>query len=64
MSAWKQVSKYALVRGSQTIAKVYVDGCTLYELWNGDAYGGHFNDANEAKSEAETWAKAREGEGE
>lgn len=57
---WLRVDKYALKRGSQTIAKVFVDGCTLYELWNGEAYGGHFNDANEAKAEAEAWAKLRE----
>ena len=53
MIDWKQVSKYALVRGNQSIAKVYVDGCTLYELWIGDKRIGHFNDANEAKARAE-----------
>lgn len=57
---WLRVDKYAIRRGNQSIAKVYVDGCTLYELWNGDAYGGHFNDADEAKAEAESWAKARD----
>lgn len=57
---WRKVSDYAITNGPQSIAKVYVDGCTLYELWNGEAYGGHFNDANEAKEAAETWAKLRE----
>lgn len=53
MTDWKKVSKYALVRGNQSIAKVYVMGCTLYELWNGDERIGSFNDAEEAKEEAD-----------
>ena len=57
---WKLVSKYAIQRGNQTISKNYVDGCTLYALWNGDDNAHYFNDANEAKARADELLKARE----
>ncbi len=48
-----QPSKYAIRRGNQIIAKVYLDGCTLYELWHGEQRIGHYNDAAEAKGRAD-----------
>lgn len=57
MSEWTKVSKYALVRGNQSISKVYVMGCTLYELWIGDKRIGSYNDADEAKEAADAETK-------
>ena len=53
MIDWTQVSKYAIVRGNQSIAKVFVNGCMTYELWTGNDRRGPFNDADEAKAEAD-----------
>ena len=57
---WKRVSKYAIQRGNQTISKNYVDGCTLYALWHGDENARYFNDADDAKAQADELLKARE----
>lgn len=48
-----QPSKYAIVRGIQAIAKVFVDGCTLYELRVGNDLIGSFEEAGEAKAKAD-----------
>lgn len=54
---WVQVNKYALTRGTQTIAKCYLDGCTLYVLHDGDKRIGHYESADDAKAAADQFHK-------
>lgn len=57
---WAQVSKYALTRGTQTIAKCYLDGCTLYVLHDSDKRIGHYESAEDAKAMADQLRKVSE----
>lgn len=44
---WKRVDKHAMQRGNQTICKKFLDGCTLYVLYEGETEIGHFEDKEE-----------------
>lgn len=48
MNDWKRVDKYAMERGNQTICKKFLDGCTLYVLYEGNTPIRHFEDKEEA----------------
>lgn len=53
---WQRINLYAIRKAPWTIAKVFVDGATLYVLSsdeNGGTRYGHFNSADEAKEYAE-----------
>lgn len=59
MTRWKsamengQPSQYAIVRGNQSIARVYVMGCTLYELYVGNDLIGSFDGPDDARAKAD-----------
>ena len=53
MNGWKRVDKYAMERGTQTICKKFLDGCTLYCLYIGDTNVGHWEDKEEALKKAD-----------
>lgn len=52
---WERKGQYAIVRGPWAIAKVFIDGATLYVLThdNGVRYG-HYETAEDAKAMAES----------
>ena len=60
MIKWEKASEYAIKsnNGRFYICKNYLDGCTLYVLYDGDKIIGHWEDACEAKSMAETLSNA------
>jgi hypothetical protein len=31
---WKRVGKYGMENGEYRVGKVFLDGCTLYQLWH------------------------------
>ncbi len=55
---WSPVGKYAMRSEPWQISKAYLDGCTLYQVWN-DAEQGPLKTCNDF-SEAKEWIKERE----
>lgn len=49
---WDRVGTHGMQSGNYRVAKVYVDGCTLYVLHFKDDRLGHFNDFAECKAAA------------
>jgi hypothetical protein len=60
---WERVGAYGMRAGSYAVAKVYVDGCTLYELRHGDTLLKTCNDFAECQQVAAEHARGAHGQG-
>lgn len=58
---WQRVGLYGMVSDQYAVAKVYLDGCTLYELRYGDELLKTCNDFAECKAVALEHAEGRVG---